>query len=421
MAANSKGQVKDSGWPLCSGFAKSIDPKGKMLRCYRDSIIFDKQQSSLKVIASDDSKLDGFNASFAILDEYHGAKNSKVKDVIRSSMAMRLNPHLCTITTAGFNKSGPCYALRNVCIEILHGLKFDDTLFASIYELDTDDDWSDEKNWIKCTPNLGVTAREDFMRSETQRAKNNPTDEVGVKTKTFNVWCDSAETWIPSSYIVNNSKAFNIEDLEADFCYVGIDLAKVSDLTAATFLVVKEDKYYFKTHYYLPESALIEKQNKEMYKLWKQQGILHVTPGNTTDYDYVLNDLMKVHKHTPIKGVYYDEYNSSQWAIDCTELGLQLEPFSQGLGSFNGPTKEIERLILSNKVVIDNNEITRFCFDNVCLKYDHNGNCKPVKPNRQDAKKIDGIITMIQALGGYLKTPRYSNEIYVINEETFTF
>ena len=40
------------------------------------------------------------------------------------------------------------------------------------------------------------------------------------------------------------------------------------------------------------------------------------------------------------------------------------------------------------KVVIDNNEITRWCFSNITLKYDHNDNVKPVKQEAQ--QKIDG-------------------------------
>jgi phage terminase large subunit-like protein len=49
----------------------------------------DLNNSKLKVFAADDSKLDGFNASFGLVDEYHSAKNSRVRDVIKSSMGMR--------------------------------------------------------------------------------------------------------------------------------------------------------------------------------------------------------------------------------------------------------------------------------------------------------------------------------------------
>jgi len=48
-----------------------------------------------------------------------------------------------------------------------------------------------------------------------------------------------------------------------------VDLAATSDLTAVSYMVVKDDKYYFRTDYYLPESALREKPDRELYKYWK--------------------------------------------------------------------------------------------------------------------------------------------------------
>ena len=116
------------------------------------------------MFAADASKLDGFNASFGLIDEYHAAKNSKVYDVIKSSMGMRRNPHLMVITTAGFNMSSPCYRLRNTCIEVLKGLKEEDSLFPAIYEMDINDDWTDSNNWPKCAPNLGVTVKKKYLR-----------------------------------------------------------------------------------------------------------------------------------------------------------------------------------------------------------------------------------------------------------------
>ena len=411
LAANSKEQAKIA-FDMCSKFTKGLDPKAKYLTAYRADILFDYTKSKLKVLAADDSKLDGFNASFGLLDEYHAAKNSKVRDVIKSSMGMRENPHLCTITTAGFDKTLPCYQLRTVALEILNELKEDDEMFIAIYTLDDGDDWTDEKNWIKCAPNLDITVSRKYIKGQVQQAINNPSDEVGVKTKTLNLWCDSSNVWLPENYILKCCKAVNLEDFRGKDCFVGVDLAATSDLTAVAYLVVDEEKYYWKTHYYLPESALTEKADKELYKYWKQLGLLTITSGNVTDYDYITNDMMKYANIVNIQVVGYDKYNATQWAIDATEKGLPLEEYPQTLGNFNMPTREIERLILSGKAVIDNNEINRFCFRNVSLKSDYNGN---VKPNKAvDKKKIDGVIAMIQALGCYLKLPHYANEIITI-------
>ena len=173
-------------------------------------------------------------------------------------------------------------------------------------------------------------------------------------------------------------------------------------------MIQKEDIYYFKTFYYLPQTALDGNSNSELYKEWHRKGYITITPGNVTDYDYVLKDLMKVASIVPIEKIAYDSYNATQFAINATEQGLPLVPFSQALWSFNRPTKDFERLIKSKKVVIDNNEITRYCFANVSLKWDHNDNCKPIK--QEAMQKIDGVISILEALGISYETT-YDNSI----------
>lgn len=69
-------------------------------------------------------------------------------------------------------------------------------------------------------------------------------------------------------------------------------------------------------------------------------------------------------------------------------------------------------MIKCGKVVIDDNEITRWCFSNVSLKLDYNENVKPIKTEKQ--QKIDGVVAMIQALGAYLGEPQYNNTITAI-------
>lgn len=408
LAANSKEQAKIS-YKFASVYTRQLDPKQKVLKPYRDSITLNINNSLLKVLAADSSKLDGYNCSFGLIDEWHSAPDSSVRDVIKSSMGMRDNPHLCTITTAGFNKSYPCYKLREVGIEILSGIKEDESLFIAIYSLDEDDSWDDPDVWIKSNPNLGVTVKVGYLKEQIKQAKNNPAEEVGVKTKNLNIWCDSSEVWIPDLYILETTESINIEDYKNTPCYIGVDLGATSDLTAVSVLIPYKDKLLFKVYYYLPESALEEKQLKEQYKLWRRLGMLTVTPGNVTDYDYITNDIVKINQKLLVQKIFYDPYNSTQWAINCTEIGLPLEPYSQNIANFNRPTKELERLILSKKCTLDNNEITRFCFSNVTIKSDHNGNIKPVK--YIDNKKIDGVIAMLMALGGYLLTPKYSNTI----------
>jgi len=97
---------------------------------------------------------------------------------------------------------------------------------------------------------------------------------------------------------------------------------------------------------------------------------------------------------------------------DLINEGLPMVAFSQSIGHFSRPTKEYERLVLSERVKIDDNPINRFCHDNVELKVDLNGNCKPMGDH--NAKKIDGVIAQLTALGGYLDQVYGIQEAFVI-------
>ena len=132
-----------------------------------------------------------------------------------------------------------------------------------------------------------------------------------MKTKTLNLWCDTSEVWLPESYIVKASKDLDFERFRDKPCYIGVDLAATSDLTAVSYLIVDDGTYFFRTDYYLPESALREKPDRELYKYWKQMGLLKITEGNVTDYDYITNDMMHYNEIVSIQKVGYDKYNST--------------------------------------------------------------------------------------------------------------
>lgn len=416
LAANSRQQAQIA-YEFVQNYARQLDPSGKELKCLRNGIKLKLNDSNLNVFAADSTKLDGFNASFALIDEYHAAKDSRLYDVLKSSQGQRKNPHLMVISTVGFSITSPFKRLYDTDCEILHGLKQDDSTFAMIFALDDGDDWRDEKVWRKIAPNLDITVTTKYLREQVIQAENNVSAETGILVKNFNIWQQVTNIWIPDSYVNRCFKKITYTDFNEDtsLCYCGTDLAAVGDMTAVSCLFTRDDddKLYFITEYFLPETALTESPNRELYKQWKRQGLLTITEGNVTDYTYVTKMLLTRNSHIPIRKVAYDSWNSVQWAIQCEEAGLPLEPYSQSIGNFNRPTRELERLIRSQKVVFQMNEITRWMFRNVLLKHDHNDNVKPTKGGTGN-QKIDGVIAILEALGIYLLEPRYGNEIFTV-------
>ena len=416
MAANSREQAHID-FDAASAFARQLDPRKKSLKVLRNEIVFQKNNASLKVISADASTGDGLNPSMVILDELHEAVDSKLFDVLRSGQGFREQPLMLSITTAGFRIGGFCNQYEDYCKEILMGQKVDETLFALLYTLDDGDDWTDESNFIKSNPNLGVTVKKDWLSEQVNQAKNSPTLEVGVKTKNLNVWCSSSTTWIPEQYIRKSLMDVDLTEFKNKnnyLVYLGFDLAAISDLTAVSIMFVdpETEEYFFKTWYYLPKSALDGKYNSELYKMWSSKGFLTLTDSETTDYNYIQNQIVYLYETFDVQGVFFDSWNAQMLVNNLTNLGLPMTAYSQSIGNFNKPTKEMERLVLSDKVRFDNNPITRFCFDNVELKVDLNGNSKPVGDH--NAKKIDGVISMLNALGGYLSIIYGNQEAFVL-------
>lgn len=398
LAANSKEQARIA-YEFCEAYASQLDPKQGQLNRFRDRINDKKTKSKLQVFAADDTKLDGFDASMYLLDEYHAAKSSRLRDVLQSSQGTRKNPLGIIITTAGFDKLGACYQYRTMCTEVLHGVASQDSLASFIYTLDEDDEWDNPLVWGKSNPNLGVTVQEQFIASEVADAKNMPSAEVGVRTKTINQWCESSTVWIPDHYILDATKPFNPKDYPEMEWFGGVDLAATTDLAAFALVGRNEEdgKVYMWCKYYLPRESLKENRFKEIYGEWHRRGWLTLTPGNVTDYDIILDDIRKMDDEIDIIKIAYDAWNSTQFVVNAESAGLPMQPFSQTLGNFNKPTKEMERLMLSSRVVLDDNGINRHCFRNVALAVDRNGNTKPTKQYQE--KKIDGVIAMLEGLG----------------------
>lgn len=407
FVANSKAQAAIA-LEHCQDFASSIDPQQKLFKQYRNEIRCKLTKSKIQVLASDSMGLDGYNASLFLVDEFHAAKTLDLYNVMKSSQGSRLNPLALVISTAGFlvGNQYPLYSYRETCINILKGLSKDDSQFTMLFELDEDDDWQDEDVWEKCQPSLNQTVNIGYMRDEVNSAINNTSLEVGVKTKTLNIFCQSANTWIPEQKIVDVSEDIDLSKLKNETCFCGVDLSAISDLTAYSLCFPPNedrsyypDKYIFKTFIYIPQVALEESSNATTYKSWKYKNLVRITSGNVTDYDEILNDQIEVTKDLSLYEVAYDSWNASQYATNATNAGLPMKPFSQSLGNFSAPTKLLELLIRSDKCVIDNNEVIRWMFSNIELKTDWNDNIKPIKSGNIKYKKIDGVISMIESLG----------------------
>jgi phage terminase large subunit-like protein len=406
--ANSRDQARIL-FDYVINFSKSLDPKGADIKSYRNFVKMPANNGIVKVFSADASVLDGLNVSMGVIDEYHEAKDRKLYDVIKSSMGMREQPLMVVITTAGFNLESPCYDMYKLSIEVLNGVKNDDSFFPFIFQLDEDDDIDNEDNWIKCQPNLDITVTRDFMRGELVKMNNDSTAEVGVKTKTFNMWCTSSMVWVKPEVVVSCMEELKMEDFIGYTGIVGVDLGAVNDLTAITLMIPLPEKKLFFNWSFLPSETYKNHPNKELYDKFIKEGSLELTAGNVTDFDFVANKIREINEVIPVTEIYYDKWNSTQFAITMTEMGFNMVEFSQAIGNYNAATKEFQRLMLTNELTLQRSANFLWQMSCVTIKVDHNGNQKPQKTS-WTTQKIDNVISCTTALGGWLKAGGCSND-----------
>lgn len=407
---------------MCSKYARSVDPNDKIFHRYRSEIRIPSNDGKIFCKPSETKSADGANYHMFIQDETHFQMSWELYNVLKSSQQSRRQPLAVQITTAGTLSVGyPLYEYRATCIEVLKNVIEDDTQFAALYELDEDDDWRDEKCWIKANPSLGETVILEKLRNEVKRATNNSALEFGVRTKNFNQFIQAAEVWLQDKYILDATKKVDVSKLKNENCWCGADLSAVSDLTAWSIMWPPNedrdyypDKFIFKSFIYVPQDELEENINNALYLKWIKNKSLKVTSGNCVDYEYILKDQLENLKDYYNWGIYLDEWNATQYQINAEEQGLIVTPFGQGLLNFNKPTKTFEILIKSGQVIIDDNEVVRWAFSNVELKEDFNNNVKPTKAGGVKNKKIDPVISMLEALGGWLSSPRHDPTIYAL-------
>lgn len=393
---------------------RSLDPKQKVFKRFRDSIKIPKNDSKLQVLCSDYTHLDGLNSSCFIVDELHAATNWKLYDVLRSSQGGRRQPLAIVITTAGYLIGDfPCYEYHNNCKDILEGKHKDDTTFSALYELDDEKEVYDESKWEKCIPALpyGVV-KIDNIRDILNTAQTMKGQLAEVKTKHFNIFCSNdSDIWIEDEYIMKIMQPIDLQQLKGCFCYIGIDFSAVSDLTTWTALFPPDetrdyypDKFIFKTFIYVPENTALHSKFKDMYSRWIGSSYVKMISGGVIPYNELLKDIELFMEDHECEGIFYDPYKAMGWAQAATEKNLPISEFRQNYRNYTPIVLDLELLIKTGKVIIDYNPCVKWNFSNTTLKKDLMNNSMPTKSKvKGNSSKIDSVITIMESYGGYMK------------------
>jgi len=367
-------------------------------------------ESSFKPIAADSKTLDGVRPHFAIIDEYHEAKDDSILRNLASGMVNRTQPLLFIITTAGFNINGPCHQYRKVVNDIVSGKKEDKSTFGLIFTANKDDDWNDEKTWQKANPSIGTTPSWDGLRTEYTKALNEgQSAEINFKTKNLNIWVRQSKTWITDKIWMQGNKTESEEKLMGSECYAAVDLSTKWDLTCFGLLfppTPERDSFIFKAKYYCPQEGATFRAKKDgvPYLDWAKDKYLYLTEGNVTDFNAVQLDIQEAMQNYAVQKVYYDPWQSTQFASELFADGVPMEQFRQTVVNYNEPIREMEALISKGQIWHGGDPVLRWMAGNITLKTNHTGLVMFDKDKSQE--KIDGMVVLAMCYAAYMDSKK---------------
>jgi len=383
----------------------------KHLRKRQTDLYFDANFGKLQPLASDSNSLDGLNTHFCIIDEIHAIKDRNIYDVMKQSMAARLQPLLWCITTAGFVRENIFDSQYHYAVDVVNGVIDDDRFIAFLYELDKDDDYKDETVWVKSNPGLETIKNIEFLRDNIKKSKVDPAFKATVLTKDFDMTSTSSNAFLEYGSI-RNEETFGIKEIYDTYCVGGVDLSSTTDLTSATILVPKAGgKFLCYQMYWMPWATFEETEHSKqvVYQAWIDRGLLSLIPGNKIDYSYITQWFidMKEQNRLYFQAIGYDPWSSEYWVKEMGSQGFGgvMDKVRQGALTLSSPLKNLGADLAVKKINYNQNSLLEYCLCNLGIVIDRNNNILPVKTKSRGF--IDGAMSLLDAYVVYQRKKEF--------------
>ncbi len=371
----------------------------QQLKVYRNAIVRESTHATYKALSAEAGIQHGLSAHAVIFDELH-VSNREMWEVMLSSQGARRNPLTVALTTAGYDRKSVCWEIWKYAEAVRDGAVKDATFLPMIFAADPAADWKSEKTWAIANPNLGVSVKLDFLRSECARAVEMPTYENTFRQLYLNQWTEQDQRWLRMDHWAQGNVACPV-DLNGRECWAGLDLATTFDTTALVLLFPLDDgTFWVEPHFWIPSDNAHqrERRDKVPYLTWQRQGHLTMTDGNVTDFEHVRRDINALASKYRIRGIGLDPWNSAQLGQQLQGDGLAMQNFRQGYGSLSAPSKQLENWVVAGKLRHGGHPVLAWQANNVAIQTDSAaGNIKPSKA--KSTERIDGIVSLVMAIG----------------------
>lgn len=395
---------------------QSDDELDSITKKRRSDIYIKAFNTSVKKIAFNSKKSDGFNPQLVVNDEmeaWPGDQGLKQYEVMTSALGARKQPLIISIATAGYVNDGIFDELFKRATAFLKDNSREKRLLPFIYMIDDIEKWDSIEELKKSNPNLGVSVSAEYYLEQIEIARNSISKKVEFMTKFCNIKQNSAVAWLDYWDVmkcVHEEKPLSLEDFKGCYCVGGIDLSRTTDLTAASIVINRDGINHIFTRFYMPQKRYEVAINEDNtpYNIYRDRGFLFISGENQVDYKDVYNwfiELVKVYKIKPLK-IGYDRYSANYLVEDLKTAGFHTDDVYQGT-NLTPVLHEFEGNLKDGLFDFGDNSMLAAHFLNVAVDINLNDSrMKPVKIEKR--MRIDGAMSVFDAL---TMVSKYHNEI----------
>lgn len=376
----------------------------QMIQRRKSDYYIAQTNSSVKKLAFNAKKADGFNPHLAVCDEiasWPGDNGLKQYEVMKSALGARRQPMILSISTSGYVNEGIYDELIKRSTRFLLGDSKERRLAPFLYMIDDLDKWNDITELQKSNPNLGVSVSVDYLLEEIAVAEGSLSKKAEFLTKYCNIKQNSSQAWLESQVVERaGGDPLRLEDFRGTYCVGGIDLSRTTDLTACCVVIERAGRLNVFAQFFLPAERIQEATDRDglPYQAYIERGLLTPSGDNFVDYHDCLNwfrRLVEEYQIYPLQ-VGYDRYTAQYLVQEMKQYGFHMDDVWQGF-NLTPVILETEGLLKDGAFTIGDNDLLKVHLLDTALKKEaESGRCKTVK--MAPTAHIDGAAALLDAM-----------------------
>ena len=386
-------------------FTKDRNPDlEKRTRKRKNDYIIDATNTTIKKIAFNEKKADGYNPMLTVADEmssWPAARGLKQYEVMTSGTGAREQPITLSISSGGYVNDGIYDELFKRGTRVLLGEASETHLLPIFYTIDDVEKWDDINELRKSLPGMGVSVPVQFLLDEIDIARGSLSKKTEFICKYCNLKQNSSLAWLPAKVVERAcGEALMMEDFRETYCVGGIDLSQTRDLTACTAVIEKGGELYVFAHFFLPAEKIDEATQRDgvPYQIYIQRGFLTPSGDNFVNYQDCFEwfqKLVEKYQILPLQ-VGYDRYSAQYLVQDMKAYGFHMDDVYQGENLF-GVIQETQGLLEDGKIHIGDNDLLKIhLLDSAIKMSTERGRGKLVKLS--PSVHIDGTAALLDAM-----------------------